>query len=294
MTVGLPLQLWRYANGIPLLDYKDDVLTCALFETIRTAKWKKFGHVLRVKTCTLRIEDDRDCLFGTPSLILVPKRIDPETFMYAPEFDATDTSVYKSSHKYPPMQAANTTSATNDASALRDEKDGDFDDGDNDSNVQHLLLASHGHSSVNFNHSHAIRFQNRESNLFHTHYNVPTRNKRMLDGFQKQVSRSQHQLVQKNSFGQVSGDILDQGGREEARKISRARYDKNEAYPVDSTDQKKEDICQCINKYNSKKVQPSQMIILLDVRAVAGNYNFLFANQCITQWKLQLMEELNY
>ena len=278
MTVGLPLQLWRYANGIPLLDYKDNVLTCALSEAIRTAKWKKFGHVLRVKTCPSRIEDDSDCLFGTPSLILVPKRIDPETLMYAP-----DTSAYKSSHEYPPTQAANTSSETNDASVLRDKKDRDFDD-DNDSSVQHLLLSSDSH----FNHTHAMRFQNRESDLFHTHYNVPTCNKRMLDGFQKHVSRSQHKFVEKTSLDQVSGDILDQGGSDEIRKISLARYDKGEVNPVDSTDQKEEEICRCIDKYTGRKVQPSQMIILLDVRVVAGNCNFLFANQCITQWKLQL------
>ena len=278
---GLPLQLWRYANGIPLLDYKDDVPTCALSAAIRTINWKKFGHALRVKLCMERMENDSNCLFETSSLVLVPKRMDPEAFSYAPEFDATDISTYSSSHKSLPMQAAIATSAINEPSVLESKK-----------------------GSMNCSNSHNIRYQKRGSNLLDIHNDVQTYNKRKLDGSRKELSRSCRHFVVENSIAEESGDeesgdVFDRDKRKKISKLSSIGYHEREENAVDSEDQSKEVICRHIDELwttrdkrrGSLKVLkflPSQMIILLDVRTVAGSRLLAICLHCIIHvrfWK---------
>ena len=77
---GTPLQLWRYVNGGPMLDY-DDAYTCSLSNAIRTFNWGVCGHTIKRSDVEKRMSED--IVLRTPSWILLSKRHENETFVYA-------------------------------------------------------------------------------------------------------------------------------------------------------------------------------------------------------------------
>jgi hypothetical protein len=76
---GIPLQLWRYINGGPMLDY-DDAYTCSLSNAIRSLNWGACGHALKRTNTEMIVSED--IVLRTPSWILLPKRDDSETYFY--------------------------------------------------------------------------------------------------------------------------------------------------------------------------------------------------------------------
>ena len=48
----LPLEIWRYVNGSPLLDFADDALSCVMATATREISWEKFGHHLKYLSTT--------------------------------------------------------------------------------------------------------------------------------------------------------------------------------------------------------------------------------------------------
>jgi hypothetical protein len=76
---GIPLQLWRYVNGGPMLDY-DDAYTCSLSNAIRSFNWGTCGHALKRTDTDIRMSED--IVLRTPSWILLPKQDDGEAYFY--------------------------------------------------------------------------------------------------------------------------------------------------------------------------------------------------------------------
>jgi hypothetical protein len=76
---GIPLQLWRYVNGGPMLDF-DDAYTCSLSNAIRSFNWGACGHALKRTDTDIRMSED--IVLRTPSWTLLPKRDDGETYFY--------------------------------------------------------------------------------------------------------------------------------------------------------------------------------------------------------------------
>eukprot|EP01038_Epipyxis_sp_PR26KG_P005032 gene5032-7022_t len=37
------VEIWRYVNSVPLIDYEDDAMSCCVISTIRKCGWKKIG-----------------------------------------------------------------------------------------------------------------------------------------------------------------------------------------------------------------------------------------------------------
>lgn len=85
---GIPLQLWRYVNGGPLLDYSD-IQSCCLFSTVRSFNWKEFGHTLRCISGEYKASEEP--VLHAPSLTLTPKRDCDEIYHYStPAADSGD------------------------------------------------------------------------------------------------------------------------------------------------------------------------------------------------------------
>jgi hypothetical protein len=76
---GIPLQVWRYVNGGPLLDYSD-IQSCSLFSTVRSFNWKEFGHTLRCINTEYKASEEP--VLYAPSLTLIPKRDRDEIYYY--------------------------------------------------------------------------------------------------------------------------------------------------------------------------------------------------------------------
>lgn len=76
---GTPLQLWRYVNGGPMLDY-DDAYACSFSNAIRSLNWAAFGHALKRSDTEGGMPES--IVHRTPSWILSSKRDDGETFVY--------------------------------------------------------------------------------------------------------------------------------------------------------------------------------------------------------------------
>ena len=77
---GIPVQLWRYVNGGPLLDYSD-IQSCSLLSTVRSFNWTDFGHTLRCINSEYKTSEEP--VLYAPSLTLIPKRDREEIYHYS-------------------------------------------------------------------------------------------------------------------------------------------------------------------------------------------------------------------
>lgn len=270
------MQLWRYVNGIPLLDFGDDALSCALSAAIKSVKWTKFGHSLRVDTLAnlSKVGTDNNILLSTPSWLLVPKRVDFESFAYTSHASAN----LKTSPNDP------SPSVQNAPNYLRAEDTYGTETGVFDIDCNHI---ENQKSKKNFaadsdrKHYH---IENRESKLFNSHGgNVMTSNKSRNcseDVASKMVSRY-HNKDEKIVHG--SDDIGDQTRSIVAKRTPSIYSNIHEHNPSCNIREENTSVCQPLEKrrsFGSKengskigtKVLPCQMIILLDVRTMAGNH----------------------
>jgi DNA topoisomerase VI subunit B len=44
--VSFELQIWRFVNGTPLLDFVNDTVSCELFKSVTSINWTEYGHKL--------------------------------------------------------------------------------------------------------------------------------------------------------------------------------------------------------------------------------------------------------